>query len=271
MTSQIAKRIIQTGKSKDLPLVCRSAVATIRLLNPDYEYLFFDDQDVENFIDSQFPQYRPIFDGFPVRTQRYDFFRYLAVYHYGGFYFDLDIFLATGLDELLQYPSVFPFEELSVNRYLRNEYGLDWEIGNYAFGAAAGSPFLDAVIKNCIRAQQDPAWVKPMMDCFPKLYHDDYYVLNTTGPGLVTRTLAECQERESAIQVLFPQDVCDDKTWHQFGDYGVHLQHATWRKQKGFLRRRILRMWETWIRDRLLPESQILGPARSLQFGKPCA
>ena len=65
--------------------------------------------------------------------------------------------------DLLDFGCVFPFEELTINMFLRREYGMDWEIGNYAFGAAAGHPFLHAIIKNCVRAQKDPEWVQPMM------------------------------------------------------------------------------------------------------------
>ena len=93
---------------------------------------------------------------FAVPIQRYDFFRYLAIYHLGGFYFDMDVFLASGLSDLLDFGCVFPFEELTINMFLREQYGMDWEIGNYAFGAAAGHPFIHAIIKNCVKAQRDP-------------------------------------------------------------------------------------------------------------------
>src|SRR5262245_51589591 len=93
--STVPRRIIQTAKSGDMPLIQRAAVANVRLLNPDFEYLFFDDARVEEFIDAEFPQYRPVFDAFPARIQRYDFFRYLAVYHFGGFYLDTDVFLVS--------------------------------------------------------------------------------------------------------------------------------------------------------------------------------
>src|SRR3974390_3362575 len=138
MAETIPKRIIQTGKSKNLPLLDRAGATNLRLLNPDFEYLFFDDARVEEFIDAEFPQHRPVFDSFPVRIQRYDFFRYLAVYRLGGFYFDTDVFLASNLEDLLGYSCVFPFEELSLHSFLHKQYGMDWEIGNYAFGAAAG-------------------------------------------------------------------------------------------------------------------------------------
>src|SRR5579871_6240637 len=102
-TANIPKRIIQTGKSVDLPLFARAGAANLQLLNPDFQYLFFDDNQVIRFIESIFPQYLPVFNAFKVKIQRYDFFRYLAVYHFGGFYFDTDVFLASGLSELLGY------------------------------------------------------------------------------------------------------------------------------------------------------------------------
>jgi inositol phosphorylceramide mannosyltransferase catalytic subunit len=266
LNSRIPKRIIQTGKNLDLPLLSKAAVANVRLLNPDFEYFFFDDKQVLEFIDEQFPQYRRVFDSFIIPIQRYDFFRYLAVYHFGGFYFDLDVFLASSLVDLLDFGCVFPFEELTVNIVLRREYGMDWEIGNYAFGAAAGHPFLHAIIKNCIRAQKDPSWAQGMMKSIPRMFRDEYFVLNTTGPGLVSRTLAEFPEAATQIKVLFPENVCDFNKWHRFGEFGVHLQEGMWRKKKGYLKRRLASLWESWTRQRLLRESLIIGESRSLAF-----
>src|SRR4029077_5545531 len=137
-----------------------------------------------------------------------DFFRYLAIYRLGGFYFDLDVILATDLSPLLPTGCVFPFEGLTLSRLLRS-YGMDWEIGNYAFGATPGHPFLEAVIENCVRAQKDPSWVKPMMRGLPFFFRDECLVLNTTGPGLLSRTLAENAELATTVTVLFPDDVCD--------------------------------------------------------------
>ncbi|HLX68553.1 MAG TPA: glycosyltransferase, partial [Verrucomicrobiae bacterium] len=208
MESTIPKRIIQTAKSRELPLKAKAAVAGLRALNEDFEYLFFDNAQVVAFIEKEFPQYRSIFDSFRYPIQKYDFFRYLAVFRLGGFYFDTDVFFAEGMSELLGHSCVFPFEELTLSRYLRREYQMDWEIGNYAFGAAAGHPFLDAVIKNCVRAQRESEWVKPMMTGIPSLFHSEFHVLNTTGPGLLSRTLAENPDVARQVTVLFPEDVC---------------------------------------------------------------
>jgi inositol phosphorylceramide mannosyltransferase catalytic subunit len=266
MTEKIPRRIIQTDKSTNLPLLAKAATTNLRLLNPDFEYLFFDDAQVEAFIDAEFPQYRAVLDSYPVRVQRYDLFRYLAVYRFGGFYFDTDVLLASSLEDLLGFSCVFPFEQLTIHRFLCKEYGMDWEIGNYAFGAAAGHPFLGAIIKNCVRAQQHPEWAEEMMKSTPRLFREDFITLDTTGPGLVSRTLAEFPGACDQVKVLFPEDVCDPNSWFRFGAYGVHLQVGRWRTRKGLVRRVSYRNWERMTRKALLKESLKRGGKRSLDF-----
>lgn len=263
MNDQIPKRIIQTGKQSFQPLRNRAAIANLRLLHPDYEYKFFNDTDVESFIDREFPQYRPTFEAFPFRIQRYDFFRYLAVYRYGGFYFDLDVLLASPLSHLLDAGCVFPFEGLTLSHHLRREHQMDWEIGNYGFGAAAGHPFLEAIIRNCVRAQSDPGWVKPMMRGFPPMFRDEFVILNTTGPGLLSRTFAEDSALAASVTVLFPDDVCDLNQWNRFGDLGIHLMDGSWRRRGSLLRRKFAQHWELWTLRTLLKHSRKLGKTRA--------
>src|SRR5215831_2217113 len=239
MTDRIPKRIIQTDKSRNLPVLQKAAVAGIRLNNPDFEYVFFDDLEVETFIDRHFPEYRDVLNSFPFAIQKYDFFRYVAVYKLGGFYFDTDMLLATGLTDLLDCGCVFPFERLTWSDYLRETYGMDWEIGNYAFGAAPGHPFLSAIIQNCVRAQRDQKWADAMTRSLPYPLRQELVVIYTTGPGLVSRTLAEYPDAVNQVKILFPENVCDKKCWSLFGNYGVHLGGGSWRIQHSLLRRRL--------------------------------
>jgi inositol phosphorylceramide mannosyltransferase catalytic subunit len=262
MQAHIPKRIIQTGKSLNLSLRDRAAVSAIKLLHPDYEYLFFDDAQVNDFVERQFPQYRPMFDSFRFRIQRFDFFRYLAVFHYGGFYFDLDVLLASELTPLLQHGCVFTFEALNLCHFLRN-LGMDWLMGNYAFGAAPGHPFLEAVIKNCVKAYEDPDWMKPMMRGSPLLIRDECFVINSTGPGLVSRTLAENPELAKTVTVLFPDDVCDLRNWNLFGNYGVHLMESSWRAKRGLLHQKLVNYTWGWTQRRHVKRSSKLGKLRS--------
>jgi mannosyltransferase OCH1-like enzyme len=64
MQHRIPKRIIQTGRDVHRPLRNLAAKANIRLLNPDYEYLVFDDAQGEEFVNQEFPRYGPVFDSF---------------------------------------------------------------------------------------------------------------------------------------------------------------------------------------------------------------
>lgn len=141
---------------------------------------------------------------------------------------------------------------------------MDWEIGNYAFGAGPGDPFLQAAVENCVKAQRDQAWVKPMMEGIPRIFQSDFAVLNTTGPGLLTRTLAENPALAKKVTVLFPDDVCDENTWHHFGSYGVHLMEGSWRTKGNFLRRRLAAWWEVRTRNAMRSESERLGSKRSV-------
>jgi hypothetical protein len=248
---RISRRLIQTGKNPNLPLLWQAATANLKLLNPDFDYCFFDDQQVVAFMDENFSEYRSTFDAFPYAIQRYDFFRYLAVYALGGFYFDTDVFLARGLAPLLGNACVFPFEELAVSRFLRKRHGINWEIGNYAFGAAPGHPFLKAIIENCVKAQTDPSWSLAMLEGIPGPFRKEFAVTMTTGPGLVTRTLVENPSLRDTVTVLFPEDLCNPETWHRFGDYGVHLMAGSWRGKNGGFRRRLAWIWTKWARNRL--------------------
>ncbi|HEU0209500.1 MAG TPA: glycosyltransferase [Candidatus Udaeobacter sp.] len=258
----IPGRIIQTSKTRELQPLAKAAATNLKLLHPDWEYLFFTDADIKHFIDDEFSQYRATFDAFTEPIQRVDFFRYLAVFRLGGFYFDLDVLLSRPLTDLLEYDCVFPFEELTLNRFLRRRYNMDWEVGNFAFGAAPGNAFLGAVIQNCIRAQTDHEWLDPMMRGVHSLLRTDYHVFNTTGPGLVSRTFAEQTTLATNVNVLFPNNVCDRSNWHQFGDYGIHMMDGSWHTGGNSLWRRVARKIDAFSRARLLSESRRLGPVR---------
>jgi hypothetical protein len=259
----IPQLIIQTGPP-GLPLLLQAAVANVKLLHPGFEYRFYDDADIEQFLEEHFPEYKAEYQSFRFRIQRYDFFRYLAIYKFGGFYLDIDMFLARDLNPLLESNCVFPFEELAARQYFWKNLQMDWQIGNYAFGAEPGHPFMAAVIENCLRAKRMPQWVEPMMAGVPRLLRNDVYVLNTTGPGMLSRTLAENPRFADSMTILFPDDVCNCSEWHQFGKYGVHTMTGSWRPGTNILRRILIRQFTQWNLRRVIARSRTRGKSRSL-------
>jgi hypothetical protein len=259
----IPKLIIQTGPPK-LSLLLQAAIINVKLLHPDFEHRFYDDAMIETFLAVYFPEYRAEYRSFAFRIQRYDFFRYLAIYQFGGFYLDTDMFLVRSLTPLLASQCVVPFEELAERRYFWKHFQMDWQIGNYAFGAEPGHPFLAAVIENCLRAKRMPSWVRPMMEGVPRILRDDAYVLNTTGPGMLSRTLAENPQFGNSMSILFPLDVCNRDSWYHFGEYGVHNMTGGWRSSSTVFGRLLVRLWRNWNLRRMLAEGRVRGKTRSI-------
>ena len=268
MHDKIPARIIHVscppaGESQ-LSLLHQAALANAKALHPNFEHVLFGNAEMEEFVQEEFPECRAAMASFSQRIQRADFFRYLAVYRLGGFYFDLDVLLARNISPLLDHTCVLSFEELTLNKFLRRSYGMDWEVANYAFGAAPQNAFIGALIENCLRFVREPAWGYQMIQGVPRAIRDVLLVPFTTGPGMVSRTLAENPHLAKDVTILFPEDVCDEGTWHQFGNFGIHLQQGAWRSRHSYLRRRLANLWESWMRRRLRRESCAKGKSRSL-------
>ncbi len=109
-------RIIQDRQEPELPLAARASAAGLKALNPGFEYLYFDDADVVAFVRKEFPGASGNFRELSCTASRSDDFFPLPghCYRLGGFYFDLDMFMAAGLEELLPRSCVFPFEQLTM-------------------------------------------------------------------------------------------------------------------------------------------------------------
>jgi hypothetical protein len=60
--------------------------------NPDYEYNYYSDQDIDNFIIQNFDnKWHKRYTSLEYPVMKADVFRILAIYTYGGFYADLDL------------------------------------------------------------------------------------------------------------------------------------------------------------------------------------
>ena len=214
----IPRRLIQTGKSSELKPTARAAVANLTLLHPDWDYLFFDDAAVSRFVTSEFPQYEPIFNGFRHPIQKFDFFRYLAVFRLGGFYFDLDVFLSESVSiRCATTIASFPSRELTLNRFLRRRHAMDSGRSVTVLLAPRQATAFSKQSSRVRSSQRDATWRAQMVNGIAGGLRSEFYVFNTTGPGLLCRTLAENREAAQEVKVLFPADVCDSETWHQLG------------------------------------------------------
>ena len=106
--------IIQTYKSYDsIPANLKSLVNKAQEYNPDCNYIFFSDEDIMCFIRSIKDLNESYFETFfslKYKIQQLDFFRYLAIYYYGGVYLDLDVDIHMSFVDLDRTRCTFPNE-----------------------------------------------------------------------------------------------------------------------------------------------------------------
>lgn len=101
----IPKIIHQTYRSNDLPPEISEIVENLRCLNPDWEYRFYTDTDIIDYIRRNFDEkvliaylkINPIYG-----AAKADLFRYLVLYQEGGVYLDIKSTCIYPLSDVIQ-------------------------------------------------------------------------------------------------------------------------------------------------------------------------
>lgn len=190
--TSIPKIIHQTFHAAPWPGDIAANMEKLKRLNPEWEYRFYDDDDIVAFIASHYGQevlalYNSIDKAYG--AARADLFRYLLIYRQGGVYLDIKSTADRPLDEVVRRDDTFllstwrnekenAFGIWGVHRELRHlPYG---EYQQWYIAAAPGHPFLKEVIEFVLRN----------IRTYLKGVHDAgaYAVLRVTGP--VAYTLA---------------------------------------------------------------------------------
>ena len=241
---RIPRRIIQTWKTSnpdgDFGVWSRG----IAELHPSFEHTIFDDEAAEAFLAERLPRVHAAFSKVQhrsLRVQKWDLFRFAAVYELGGFYFDMDVELLAPLDDLLGHAAVFPHEEFIYPSLCRKQQ--EWgrwrprdcghefrQIGQYAFGAEPRNPFVKRVLDGMV------AELLGETGHAQGIRFADVFILSTTGPDYVSLVHERATAEElDGLPVLVPSSKSTEfPEQHgiphfRFGDYGIHHASATWR------------------------------------------
>ena len=100
--TEIPRRIFQTWKVRSpLPAAFELWSSTIKEHNKDYEYVIWDDADNKQFIAEHYPWFIEKYDCYSKEIFRVDAVRYFELFHFGGFYLDLDVECLRPLDRYL--------------------------------------------------------------------------------------------------------------------------------------------------------------------------
>jgi len=216
------------GKPK-VPLREIQYMHKLRTLNPMFEHMFFNGNDIDQFFKSNYLEYFDTYNRLPFFIQKLDFFRYLAIYHYGGFYFDMDVEPHKPLDEkILNHSAVFPVDEyanaLDCKHPRMNSYcivGQNFLLGQYAFGATAKHPFMKILadkIKDNLNKYIRVAGNISERD--KDAVH--YYVYKTTGPDFVTDCYVQYDNKEQLY-------ILSNGKRQVFGEYATHKYVGNWK------------------------------------------
>jgi mannosyltransferase OCH1-like enzyme len=220
--------IIQTWKTKIVPGHYENFVRKVKNLNLKWNYMFFDDDDILDFIQMKMPEYYGTFCELSGKIQQIDFFRYLAIYYYGGVYLDLDIDLVRGLDDFsdMDYNCVFPIEVKGAGDHILASQGVSL-IGNYAFYAPKGHPFLKKIIDNIVTQRIPDDVIRSAQENHTDDSRD-VYVYYRTGPMLVSQSYVDYQKEQNDVRgVMLIESIPYED--NRFGIYGYHRCYGSWR------------------------------------------
>jgi len=98
----IPKIIMQSWKTKEVPLHWSASPESIKERMPDWKYVLMDDIDNRQMVATHFPDFLSYYDSYPNNIQRADTARYCFLYLYGGIYMDLDFIVQRDLSPLFK-------------------------------------------------------------------------------------------------------------------------------------------------------------------------
>jgi mannosyltransferase OCH1-like enzyme len=86
--------------------------------SPEYEYIMWTDEDLDNLIKNDFPWFYPFYTSYLYNIRKIDIARYFILYKYGGIYADMDYMCMKNFYDLL------PQDKISISEspYKHNEY-----------------------------------------------------------------------------------------------------------------------------------------------------
>lgn len=161
--ARIPRIIHQTYASPSVPPNLAANVDALRALNPDWQYRYWSDKLVHDFIYSYYgwdvlrsylrinPRYG---------AARADLFRYLCLYQFGGVYLDIKSSCRQPLDEFIRDDDVYILSQWHhFDRPVGQREGIWPELSSIPGGeyqqwhiiAAPGHPFLAAVLERVLR------------------------------------------------------------------------------------------------------------------------
>jgi len=241
----IPKVIHQTYRSKTLPPEMEKNAQRIRALNPDWEYRLYDDQNIEDYLRTHFPQLLTYFKRIEPNygATKADFFRYLVMYKEGGVYLDIKSSVTRPFDEVIRLDDRFllsHWNQKSMGRH--SDVSLSrGEFQQWHIISAPGNPFLKRVIEA----------VCAKMDAYNPYRNGVGFhgVLRLAGPVTYTNTIAPLLDSYVYRLVDVEKDL--GLIYSIFGP--EYINHRHYSKQKNsILKFSRVEWFRMWLKEQIL-------------------
>ena len=204
----IPKIIHQTYKNHNLPPIYKDCQETIISLHDDFEYKFYTDDDMFNYIKNNFEEYYQKFIELPRMIMKIDMFRYFLMYKEGGIYSDLDYKFLKKFDFLNEH-IILPISR-------ENESNEMTCVGNCIFASEPNNPFWKTVIDTLFTYNR---YTKNI---------NDLAVISSTGPVFLTDMYIKYTNKENIK--LIPRIYFHPYNTKGFPEsYGYHKCTGLWR------------------------------------------
>ena len=165
---------IWSGISEPLPEHFRLLGETWKEHYPDWEYRFWDNVLMNNFIQEHYPQYWDIYSRFPYNVQRWDAIRYLILDKMGGMYVDFDYESICNMEELLKDKSCCFALEPELHTSIHGHERTVPVFNNALMLCAPQHPFMKRIIEKVFTEE---------MVAYKEIR--TVIVMNTTGPWMI--------------------------------------------------------------------------------------
>ena len=193
---------IWSDVNQPLPSFFKSLSETWKEQYPDWDYIFWDDDKMNRFVQDFYPSCWDIYSRFPYDMQRWDAIRYLILDKMGGMYVDFD------------YESLLPLHPLIGDKVCC--FGLEpashaakkeWEvtIGTALIVSTPGHPFIKKVMQSVFVED----------NLHPGDQSKTDFVLSSTGPWNLTGVYNGLSEDEKKAICLIPAKYVFPFDFHQ--------------------------------------------------------
>lgn len=162
---------IWSGVNEPLPDFFRRLSETWKKHHPDWEYMFWDNDKMNDFIRIYYPQYVDIYNNFSFNVQRWDAIRYLILDRIGGLYVDFDAECLESHNELFKDKTCcFSLEPDGHLQF----YDKKFFFNNALMASVPGHPFMKEII--------DMVFIESPKIKFSSSKEKGDTVMLTTGP-----------------------------------------------------------------------------------------